>query len=136
MEFVVILSLSSVQLFDTSWTAACQATLSSTVSQSLRKSMSTESVTLSNHLILHCSLLLWPSIFPSITVFSSRSVLHIRWPKYWSFSFNISPSNEYSTLIFLRMDWFHLFAVQRTLKRLLQHSLKVSNCGAQPHIRT
>ena len=136
MEFVVVLSLSCVQIYDTSWNVACQALLSSTISQSLLKFMSTESVMLSDHLILYCPLLPWPSIFPSIRVFSSGSVLCIRWPKYWSFSFNISPSNEYSTLIFFRIDWFDLPAVQRTLKSLLQHSMKVSNCGAQPHICT
>ena len=83
--------------------------------------MSIKSVMTSNHLILHCSLLLPPSVFPSIRVFSNESVLHIKWPKYWSFSFNISPSNEYSRLISFRMDWLDLFAVQGTLKNLLQH---------------
>ena len=95
--------------------------LSSTISLSLLKLMSVESVMPSNHLILHLPLLLPPSIFPSIRIFSSESVLHIRWPQYWSFSFNISPSNEYSGLISFRMDWLDLLAVQGTLKSLLQH---------------
>ena len=101
--------------------AACQASLSITNSQSLPKLMSIESVMPSNHLILCLPLLLLPSIFPSIKVFSNESVLRIRWPKYWSFSFNISPSNEYSGLISFRMDWLDLLAVQGTLKSLLQH---------------
>ena len=105
----------------TSWTAAHQASLSFTISQSLLKLMSIESVMPSNHLILCCPLLLLPSIILSIRVFSNESALHIRWPKYWSFSFNISPSNEYSELISIRMDWFDLLAVQGTLKSLLQH---------------
>ena len=92
-----------------------------TSSQNLLKLLSIELVMLSNHLILCCSLFLLPSIFPSIRVFSNKSVLHIRWPKYWSFSFNISSSNEYSGLISFRMDWFDLLAVQGTLKSLLQH---------------
>ena len=112
-------SLSHVQLSVTPWTAARQAFLSITNSRSLLKFMSIESVTPSNHLILCCSLLLPPSIFPRIRVFSNESVLHIRWPKYWSFSFNISPSNEYSRLISFRMDWLDLLAVQGTLKSLL-----------------
>ena len=100
--------------------------LSSTDSQSLLTCMSTESVTPSNHLIL-CPLLLPPSIFPSIRVFSNESALHIRWPKYWSFSFSMSPSNEYSGLISFRMEWLDLLAVQGTLKSLLQHhSSKIS----------
>ena len=103
------------------WTAACQVSLSITNSQSLLKLMSIESVMPSNHLILCCPRLLPPSIFPSIRVFSNESVLHIRWPKYWSFSFNISPSNEYSALISFRVDWLDLPAVQGTLKGLLQH---------------
>ena len=110
-----------VQLFVTPWTAAHQASLSITNSQSLLKLMSIESMIPSNHLILGHPLLLLPSIFPSIRVFSSESVLHIRWPKYWRFSFNISPSNEYSGLISFRMDWLDLLAVQGTLKSLLQH---------------
>ena len=105
----------------TPWTAAHQASLSITSSQSLLKLMSIESVKPSNHLILCRPLLLLPSIFPSIRVFSSESVLCIRWPKYWSFSFSISPSNEYSGLISFRMDWLDLLAVQGTLKSLLQH---------------
>ena len=106
--------LSHVQLFVTPWTAACQASLSITNSQSSLKLMSIELVMPSNHLILRHPLFLPPSVFPSIQVFSNESVLHIRWPKYWSFSFNISPSNEYSGLIFLRMDWLNLLAVQGT----------------------
>ena len=113
--------LSRVRLFATPWTAACQASLSITNSQSLLKLMSIESVIPSNHLILCQSLLLLPSIFPSIKVFSSESILHIRLPKYWSFSFSISPSNEYSGLISFRMDWLDLLAVQETLNSLLQH---------------
>ena len=105
----------------TPWTAACQASLSIANSQSLLKLLSIESVMSSNHLILCHPLLLLPSIFPSIRVFSNESVLSIRWPKYWSFSFNISPSNEYSGLISFRMDWLDLPAVQGTLKSLLQH---------------
>ena len=104
----------------TPWIVASQASMAITNSQSLTKLMSIESVMRSNHLILYCSLLLLPSIFPSIRVFSNESVLHIRWPKYWSFSFNISPSNEHSGLIF-RRDWLDLLAVQGTLKSLLQH---------------
>ena len=110
-----------VRLFATPWTTACQASLSITNSWSLSKLMSIESVMPSNHPILCHPLLLLPSIFPSIRVFSNESTLHIRWPKYWSFSFNISPSNEYSGLISFRMDWLDLLAVQGTLKSLLQH---------------
>ena len=111
----------------TPWTAACQASRSITSSWSLLKLMAIESVMPSNHLIFCHPLLLPPSIFPSIRVFSSESVLHIRWPKYWSFSLNISPSNEYSGLISFRMDWLDLLAVQGTLKSLFQHhSLKAS----------
>ena len=110
----------------TPWTAACQASLSFTISQSLLKLKSVESMMPSNHLILCCPLLL-PSVFPIISVFSSELALFIRWPKYWSFSFNISPSNEYSGLISFRIDWFHLLEVQGTVKSLLQHhSLKAS----------
>ena len=110
-------------MFDSSnpWTAACQASLSITNSQSLPKLMSIESVMPSNRLILYHPLLLPPSIFLSIRVFSNESVLHIRWPKYWSFSFNISPSNEHSGLISFRRDWLDLLAVQETLKSFLQH---------------
>ena len=114
-------SLSHVQLFATPWTAARQASLSFTISQSSLKFMPTESVMSSNHLILCHPLLLPPSIFPSIRVFSNESVLRIRWPKYWSFSFSISPSDEYSGLISFRVDWFYLLVVQGTLKSLLQH---------------
>ena len=113
--------LSRVRLFATPWTAAHQASLSIIKSWSLLKLMSIELVMPSNHLILCCPLLLPPSIFPSIRVFSDESVLRIRWPKYWSFSFSISPANEYSGLISLRMDWLDLLAVQGTLKSLLQH---------------
>ena len=112
-------SLSHVRLFATPWTAAHQASLSITNSWSLLKLISIESVMPSNHFILCHPLLL--SIFPSIRVFSSESVLHIRWPKYWSFNFGISPSNEYSGLISFRMDWLDLLSVQGTLKSLLQH---------------
>ena len=103
------------------WTAARQASLSITNSQSLPKPTSIVSVMPSNHLILFRPLLLLPSIFPGIRVFSSESALHIRWPKYWTFSFNISPSNEYPGLISFRMDWLGLLAVQGTVKSLLQH---------------
>ena len=106
---------------ETPWTAAHQASLSTTNTRSLLELMSIESMMPSNHLILCCPLLLPPSIFPSIGVFSNKSVLRIRWPKYWSFSFNISPSSEYSRLISFRMDWLDLLAVQGTLKSLLQH---------------
>ena len=122
-------SLSSVWLFVTPWTVACQTSLSITNSRSLPKLMSIESVMPSNHLILCRPLLLLPSIFPSIRVFSNESALHIRWPKYWSFSFNISASNEHSGLISFRMDWLDLLAVQGTL---LDHSLEASilQCSA------
>ena len=115
-------SLSCVQLFVTPWIAACQSSLSVTNFQSLLKLISIESVMSSNHLILCRSLLLPPSVFPNIRVFSSESILHIRWPKYWSFSFSISisPFNEYSGLISFRMDWLAL-TVQRTVKSPLQH---------------
>ena len=120
-------SLSRVQLFATPWTAARQASLSITNSRSPPKLVSIESVMPSSHLILCHSLLLPPSIFPSIRVFFKELVLRIRWPKYWSFSFSISPSNEYSGLISFRMDWLDLLAVQGTLKSLLQdHSSKAS----------
>jgi len=118
---IVVQSLSCVWLFATPWTAVCQAFLSFTMSRSLLKLMCTESVMASNHLILFHPLLLLPSIFPSIRVLSNKSVLHIRWPKYWSFTFSISPSNEYSGLISFRIDWFYLLAIQGTLKSLLQH---------------
>ena len=118
---VPVQSLSHVWLFATQWTAARQASLSITNSRSLLKLKSIESVMPSNHLILCHPLLLLPSIFPSIRVFSSESVCCIRWPKYWSFSFSISPPNEYSGLISFRMDSLDLLAVQGTLKSLLQH---------------
>lgn len=118
---VSVQSLSRVRLFATPWTAAHQASLSITNSWSLLKLMSIELVMPSNHLILYRPLLLPPSIFPSIRVFSNESVLHIRWPKYWSCSFSISPSNEYSGLISFRIDWLDLLAAQGTLKSLLQH---------------
>ena len=113
-------SLSCVWLFATPWTAACQASLSITNSRSLRKLMSIDSVMPFSHLILWCPLLL-PSIFPSIRVFSNESSPRIRWQKYWSFSFNISPTNEHPGLISFRMDWLDLLAVQGTLESLLQH---------------
>ena len=120
-QFSSVQLLSRVWLFVTSWTAARQASLSITNSRSLLKLMSIESVMPSNHLILCRPLHLLPSMFPSIRVFSNESILHITWPKYWSFTFNISPSNEYSGLISFRMDWLDLLAVQGTLKSLLQH---------------
>ena len=119
--FSSVQSLSCVWLFATPWIAARQASLSITSSQSPPNLMSIESVMPSNHLILCCPLFLPPSIFPSIRVFSNESVLRIRWPKYWNFSFSISLSNEYSGLISFRTDWLDLLAVQRTLKSLLQH---------------
>ena len=126
LQFSSVWSLSHVWLFATLWTAACQASLSITNSWSLPRLISIESVMPSNHLILCHPLLLPPSIFASIRVFSSESVLHIRWPKYWSFSFDISPSNEHSGLISFRMDWLDLLAVQGTLKSL-------SNTTVQKH---
>ena len=131
--FSSIQSLRRVGLFMTPWTAAGQASLSITNSLSFLKFMSIESMMPSNYLILCRPLLLLPSIFPSIRVFSSESVLCIRWPKYRSFSFSISSSNEYSGLIFFRIEWFDLLAVQETLKNLLQqHSSKASifQCSA------
>ena len=131
-QFSSVQSLSLVQLFATPWTAARQASLSITNSQSSPKPMSIKSVMPSSHFILCRPLLLLPSIFPSIRVFSNESGLHIRWPKYWSFSFNISPSNEHPGLICFRMDWLDLLAVQGTLKSLLQHhSSKHQFFGAQ-----
>ena len=118
-----VLLLSPVQLLVTLWTAAHQASLSITNSPSLLKLVSIKLVMPSNHLILCCPLLLPPSIFTSIRVFSNESVLCIRWPKNWSFSFSISPSNEYSGLISFRIDWLDLLAVQGTLKSLLQHHI-------------
>ena len=114
-------SLSHIWLFVTPWTAARQASLSITNSRSLLKLVSMESVMPSNHLLLCLPLLLLPSIFPNVRVFSNESALHIRWPKYWSFSFNISPSNEHPGLLSFRMDWLDVFALQGTLKSLLQH---------------
>ena len=116
-----VLSLCCVQLFETPWTAAHQAFLSITNSWSLLKLMSIESVMPSNHLILSRPLLLLPSIFPSIRVFSNESAVRIRWPKYWSFSFSITPSKEHPGLVSFRLDWLDLLAVQGTLKNLLQH---------------
>ena len=128
----LVQSLSCVQLSVTPWIEARQASLFITKSQSLLKLMSFESVMPSSHLILCCPLLLLPSVLPSIRVFSNESAFHIRWPKYWSFSFGISPSIEYSGLISFRMDCLDLFAVQGTLQSLLQHhSSKASIFGAQ-----
>ena len=120
----VVQSLSDIQHFASPWTAACQASLPSIISRSLLRLMSIDLVMLSNHLILCCPLLL-PSVFPSIRVFSNESALCIRWPKYWHFSFSISPSNEYSGLISFRTDWLDLLAVQGTLKSLLQHKFQL-----------
>ena len=124
LPLLSVQSLNIVQLFVTPWTAARQASLSITNSQSLPKLMSIKSVMPSNHLILCRPLLLLPSIFPSIRVFSDESALHIMWPKYWSFSFGISPSNEYSGLISFRIDWLDLLAVQGTLKSLHQTTVQ------------
>ena len=129
---IVVQSPSRIRLFVIPWTAARQASLSITNSQSLIKLMSIESVMSPNHLIL-CRPLPLPSVFPSIRVFSDESVLRIRLPKYWSFSFSISPSSEYSGLISFRMDWLHLLAVQGTLKSLLQHhssKASIPQCSA------
>ena len=120
-QFSLVQSLSHVRFFVTTWTVACQASLSITSSQSLLKLMSIELVMPSNNLILCHPLLLLTSIFPRIRVFSNDSVLCIKWPKYWSFSFNIRTSNEYSGLISFRMNWLDLLAVQGTVKSLLQH---------------
>ena len=129
-QFSSVESLSGVRLFATPWTTAHQVSLSITNSQSLPKLMSIESVIPSNHLILCHPLLLPPSIFPSIRIFSKESTLLIRWPKYLSFSFNISPSNEYSGLISFRMDWVDLLADQGTLKSLLQHHSSKASSSA------
>ena len=127
IQFSSVQSLTCVRLFAIPWTAAPQASLSTTKSRRLPKFMSIESVMPSNHLILCCLLLLLLSIFPSIRVFWNESALCVRWPKYWSFTFNISPSNEHPGLISFRMDWLDLLAVQGTLKNLLEHhSLKAS----------
>ena len=140
-KFSFVQSVSHAWLFVTPWTAACQASLSITISQSLLKLMSIESVMPSNHLILCNPLLLLPSIFPRIKVFSNESVLWSRWPKYWSFSFSISPSNEYSGLISFRTDWLDLLAIQGTLKSYLQHhssEASILQCSAffNSHIHT
>jgi len=142
-QFSSVQSLSRVWLFATPWISARQASLSVTNSRSSLRLMSIESVMPSSHLILCCPLLLLPPIPPSIRVFSNESTLHKRWPKYWSFSFNISPSNEHPGLVSFRMDWLDLLAVQGTLKNLLQHhSSKHQFFGAQlssqsnPHIHT
>ena len=124
MHFSSVQSLNRVQLFLTPWTAACQPSLSITNSWSLLRLMSIELVMSSNHLVPCHPLLLLPSIFPSIMVFSNELALCIGWPKYWSISFSISPSNEYSGLISFRMDWLHLLAVQGTLKSLLPKQIK------------
>ena len=126
VTFSSVQSFSHVWLFVTPWTTACQASLSFIISQSLLKVISIESVMPSNHLILCHPLLLLPSIPPSIRVFSDESTLRMRWPKHWSFSFSISPSNEYSGLISFRMGWLDLLAVQGVLKSLLHHSSKAS----------
>ena len=127
MAFSSVQLLSRVLLFATSWTAARRASLSFTISWHWLKLMSTESVMPSDHLILCRPFLLWPSIFPSSRVFPSELTLCIRWPKYWSFSFSISPSNEYSGLISFRIDWFYLLAVQGIPQSLLQyHNSKAS----------
>ena len=132
MLFVVVQSPCRVYLFATSWTAACQASLSITNSQSSFKLTSIELVMLSNHLILCHPLLLLPSVFPSIRVFSNESALRIRWAKYWSFSFSISSYNEHPGLISFKIDWLDLLAVQGTLKsRLQHHGSKASILGAQ-----
>ena len=140
-SFSSVQSLSRVQLFATPWTAAPQASLSITNSQSSLELTSIESVMPSNHLILCRPLLLLPPVPPSIRVFSNESALRIRWPKYWGFSFNISPSNEHPGLISFRMDWLDLLAAQGTLKSLLQHHssnqesqrLTQSCCTSQDH---
>ena len=133
-QFSSVQSLNCVRIFATPWTAACQTSLSITNSRSLPKLMSIESVRPSNDLILCHSLLLLPSIFPSISVFSSDTDLHIRGPKSWSFSFNISPSNEHPGLISFRMDWLDLLAVQKTLKSLLQHHSSKASVLSKFHI--
>ena len=120
-NIVVVQSLSCVPLFETSCTAACQASLSFSISWNLLKLMSIESVMPFNYLILCCPLFLLPATFPSIRVFSNESALCTKWPKYWNFNFSISPYNEYSRLISFRMDWLDHLAVQGTLKSLFQH---------------
>ena len=133
VQFSSVQSLSRVWLFVTPWSTARQASLSITNFQSPPKPMSIELVMPSNHLILCCPLLLLPSIFPSIRLFSNELALHIKWPKYWSFSFNISPSNEHPGLISFRTDWLYLLAVQGTCKSLLQHhssNASILRCSA------
>ena len=130
LQFCSVQLLIHVQLFAIPWTAACQASLSITKSQSLLKFMYIESVMPSNHFILCHPLLLPPSIFPSIRVFSNESVLHIRWPKYWSFSFSISPSNGYSGLISFRIDWVELLAVQGSLLQHHRSKASILQCSA------
>ena len=137
LQFSSVQSHSRVRLFKTPWTAVRQASLSITNSRSPHKLMSIESVMPSNHLILCRPLLCLPSIFPSIRVFSNESALCIRWPKYWSCSFNISSSNEHPGLVSFRMDWLDLLVVQGTLKSLLQHhSSKTSILQSKSHIHT
>ena len=133
---ISVQSLSRVQLFAAPWIAAHEASLSITNSRNLLKLMSITSVMPSNHLILCRSLLLLPSIFPIIRVFSNESTLLIRWPKYWSFSYSISPSNEYSGLISFRMDWLDLLGVQGTLKSLLQHHSSKASILPSPPLTT
>ena len=132
--YIVVKSLSRVRLSVTPWTSVSQASLPFTISWNLLKLMSTESAMPSNHLILCHPLLLLLSVFPSIRVFSSESVLQIRWPKCWSFSFSISPSSEYSGLISLRMDWLDLLAVPGTLKSLLQHHGSEASVLRRSHV--
>ena len=142
LTIAVVQTFSHVWLFATPWTAAHQASLSFTISLSLLKLTSAESMMPSNHLVLHLLLLLLPSIFPSIRVFSNELALHIRWPKYWSFSLSISPSTKYLELISFRIDWLDLLAVQGTLKSLLQHHsskasiLRLSSSWSNSHIPT
>ena len=131
-HFIVVQSLSHVWLFATPWTAACQVSLSFTISWSLLKFMSIELVMSPNHFILCHLLLFLPSIFPSIRVFSNEMALRIRWPKYWSFSFSISSSNDYSGLISFRIDWFDRLAVWGTLKSLLQHNSSKASVLQRP----
>ena len=132
---MVVQLLSHIQLFLTAWTAACQAFLYSTISKILLKFKSIESLMLSKHHILCYPLLLLPSIFPNTRVFSSESAFCIRWPEYWSFSFSISPSSEYSGLISIKMDWLYVVAVQRTLKSLLQSIQKLQFFSSQPFLK-
>ena len=146
IQFSSIQSLSRVPFFATPWTEAHQASLSITNTWSLLKLMSIQSLMASSHLVLCRPLLLPPSIFPSIRIFSNESVLCIRWPKYWSFSFRLCPSNEYSGLISFKIDWFHLLSIQGTLKSLLQHhssKASIHRCSAffmvqlsHPHMTT